>query len=60
MLVDKCHTERDDNQGTYDQGACFCTAAVVKTGLGELIFSGFEAEGWLFSFYACIFCGMRK
>lgn len=30
MLVDKCHTEKDNNQDMYDQGSCFHTDAVVK------------------------------
>lgn len=38
MLVDKCHTKRDDNQHLYDQGTCLHTVTVVKTGLDELFF----------------------
>lgn len=60
MLVDKCHTKRDNNQDMDDQGARFHAAAVVRTGLTELIFNCFDGEGWLFSFYASIFFGMWK
>lgn len=60
VLVDKCHTEKDNNQDMYGQGSCFHTAAVVKTELGELISNCFDGEGWLFSFYASIFCGVWK
>lgn len=60
MFVDKCHAKTDNNHDMYDQGACFHTATVVKTGLSELIFNCFDGEGWIFSFYASHFCGMWK